>query len=162
MDGFYVAKIQKLSDKRPGEEVQPNLSESTKEKKLDESTTGHEEKASSDNEIDWEARVKKELAKKKKEMEPGQDKIVVKGKSDSINNNSKKGKNKKNKKGQKRGSNNAGDKDSNEFKKQRRGANAISIPPTKMGENKKQKKSNSAKVTKPRRRKQEQQQTEAE
>lgn len=56
MDGFYVAKIQKLSDKRPGEDA-----EKAQEEVVEEAV-----ESGSDNEIDWGAEVKKAISKEKK------------------------------------------------------------------------------------------------
>ena len=55
MDGFYVAKIQKLSDKRPEEDA-----EKAQEEVVEEAV-----ESTSDNEIDWGAEVKKAISKEK-------------------------------------------------------------------------------------------------
>ena len=59
MDGFYVAKIQKLSDKRPGDDDDKNKEKESIQKKSD----GEES-----DEIDWAAEVKKAVSKEKKNL----------------------------------------------------------------------------------------------
>jgi len=56
MDGFYVAKIQKLSDKRPGDEDDDKVKE--------EVVVENENEESEAEEINWAAEVKKALPNK--------------------------------------------------------------------------------------------------
>lgn len=59
MDGFYVAKIQKLSDKRPGDDDDKDKEKESIQKESD----GEES-----DEIDWAAEVKKAVSKEKKNL----------------------------------------------------------------------------------------------
>ena len=125
MDGFYVAKIQKLSDKHP-------CDEDDKKKKGYEVTEENEEKVEEDvddDEIDWANEVRKATIKSS-----------VKGEQEKVN--------KMNKSNKRQGTT---EDDKNKSKKQKVKSKKVSIPP-KQG-NKFKKKSTNASVTKPRRRK---------
>lgn len=125
MDGFYVAKIQKLSDKH-------QCDEDDKKKEGNEVTEENEENIEEDvddDEIDWANEVRKATIKSS-----------VKGEQEKVN--------KMNKSNKRKGTT---EDDKNKSKKQKVKSKKVSIPP-KQG-NKSKKKSTNASVTKPRRRK---------
>lgn len=131
MDGFYVAKIQKLSDKRPGGDEEDDVEkDAAKEKEEDEV----DDEDDGDDGMDWAAEVKKQLKKTKKaaaKLENGDDQKAT--------NQTKK----------RTGFDHGEDKDkAKKYKK----SNNRSLPPKK-GKNKGKKNSTNAKMSKPRRRK---------
>ena len=125
MDGFYVAKFQKLSDKRPCEEDEENM---TDENKMEE-IKDEEDK----DEIDW----AKEVEKVTKKSQKGQKKNQIQSEKQVQKENNK----------NKRKVGDIGVKGDEKKMK----SNHISMPPKKI--QKKGKKATNAKVTKPRRRK---------
>jgi len=132
MDGFYVAKIQKLSDKRPGDD-----DDDEGEKQMVDEEVKNEEEASDEededkDEVDWASEVKKAVKKKKKPSKKNEERVSqTKGRSKKT----------------KRQANDSGTGQSQEKKAKTH----VSVPPKNPAKQKK--KSTNAKVTKPRRRK---------
>lgn len=127
MDGFYVAKIQKLSDKRPedNEKDEEDVKEETVEEKVGDT---------SEEEIDWAAEVRRAVSKGKKEVRKNTAAPPT-AETDS-----------------KKRPADDDDVDANVVEKKAKGKKShMSMPPKK--EQKKKKNSTNAKVTKPRRRK---------
>ena len=159
MDGFYVAKIQKFSDKRPGD-----IDEPKKKKKDDAKTTNkdgedvivkdgeevnveddamevddcvEETKEKAQNEVDWESKVKESVAASEKSSNG------VVGTSPR-------------QKGKKKKSNDDSKNDESEKKGLKKERGAMSRPPSTLlsqQNNKRKKKTTNAKMTKPRRQK---------
>lgn len=159
MDGFYVAKIQKFSDKRPGD-----IDEPKKKKKDDAKTTNkdgedvivkdgeevnveddamevddsvEETKEKAHNEVDWESKVKESVAASEKSSN-----------GDVGTSPRQKGKKKK--------SNDDSKNDESEKKGLKKERGAMSRPPSTLlsqQNNKRKKKTTNAKMTKPRRQK---------
>lgn len=129
MDGFYVAKIQKLSDKRPGDENDENQTE-----EVDNESKEKEEVADEvdiDDEVDWAEEVRKATNTKEESkaiVESTTQKKAIKRDLDK------------------------NDGDAKTKKKQKTKSSNASMPP-QGGKKKAKKNSTNAKITKPRRRK---------
>lgn len=138
MDGFYVAKIQKLSDKRPGDDADAVVENVVEEDTKTESAMDVDEKEEEEEEeegVDWAVEVKKAVAKSKKGKKSSSDKDSDKKSND-----------KKKREGDDALSASKAKKAKQETKSH------TSVPPKNQG--KRKKKPTSAKMTKPRRRKQ--------
>ena len=125
MDGFYVAKIQKLSDKRPEDNEEEEANEETVEEKVGDT---------SKEEIDWAAEVRRAVSKGKKEVRKNAVDAPT-AETDS-----------------KKRPADDDDDDANVATKKAKGKKSHMSMPPKKGQ-KKKKNSTNAKVTKPRRRK---------
>lgn len=133
MDGFYVAKIQKLSDKRPGDDEGEE-----KEQAVEETVHDGANDDTSKDEIDWAAEVRKGVSKMEKNESRKQE--VSDANSDDevvVHENSKK-------------RHKPGDKNREEGMTKKAKRSKVSVPPKRQ---KKKKNSTNASVTKPRRRK---------
>ncbi len=133
MDGFYVAKIQKLSDKRPGDDDDNDGEKEMVDEVVKNEVEVESEEDDEKDEVDWASEVKKAVKKKpSKKNEEGVSQT--------------KGRSKKTK----RQANDNGTSQSQAKKAKVKPTN-VSVPPKNLAKQKK--KSTNAKVTKPRRRK---------
>ncbi len=160
MDGFYVAKIQKLSDKRPGDddEQKPEVVDDEGEEVMNDDDEDVEEEEDSKMNIDWANEVKKATTKNKKnEMKETNDDKSASTSSSGSNQRKKK---KRGNEGTQSSSSSANNKKAkvnakvNEKVNVKSKHHGISLPPqAQAGKKKTKKNSTNAKVTKPRRRK---------